>query len=157
MCVSTVTGELWALFAPLFLAAETAFVCLVGEYEKEDSFSSSFIIVSPVQGELFEEKERSWEAEKERRGRERGRERRKESAVFFFCLQESLSGLSMSSLVFSCTTDTPKQRYLFQFQDCQTYKPLVQKAFELDKNYSCEWGFTLTIVISLLFLKILEL
>lgn len=84
MCVSTVTGELWALFAPLFLAAETAFVCLVGEYEKEDSFSSSFIIVSPVQGELFEEKERSWEAEKERRGRERGRERRKESAVFFF-------------------------------------------------------------------------
>lgn len=57
---------------------------------------------------------------------------------YFFVSKESISGLSMSSLVLSCTADTPKKSYLFQFQNCQIYIPLVQKAFELDKNYSCE-------------------
>lgn len=72
-----------------------------------------------------------------------GGERKKEQkcsifCFFFFGLKESISGLSMSSLVLSCTADTPKQSYLLQFQNCQIYIPLVQKAFELDKNYSCE-------------------
>lgn len=155
MCVSTAIRELWAIFVHFFLAAEMAFVCLVREYQKEDSSSNSFIIVSPVQVDLFEEKERGWETEKEREGRRGEKEGKK--VQDFFCLKESISGLSMSSLVLSCTDDTPKQSYLFQFQNCQIYIPLVQKAFELDKNYSCEWSFTLSIVISFLFLRILEL
>lgn len=61
MCVSTVIGELWGIFAQLFLAAEMAFVCLVREYDNKDSSSNNFKIVSPVQGELFEEKERGWQ------------------------------------------------------------------------------------------------
>lgn len=72
--------------------------------------------------------------------------------VGFFCLKESIWGLSVLSLVLSCTPDTlSRVSYLFQFQNCQIYTPLVLKAFELDKNYSCEWGF-----INCYFLPLLE-
>lgn len=71
---------------------------------------------------------------------ERQREKRVERELyfFFFCLKESIWGLSVLSLVLSCRPDTlSRVSYLFQFQNCQIYSPLVPKAFELDKNYSC--------------------
>ena len=78
--------------------------------------------------------------------------------VVFFCLEESIWGLSVLSLVLSCMPDTlSRVSYLFQFQNCQIYTPLVPKAFELDKNYSCGWGFTLSIAIFFLSLRIREL
>lgn len=69
---------------------------------------------------------------------ERQKEKRVERQLYFFCLKESIWGLSVLSLVLSCTPDTlSRVSYLFQFQNCQIYIPLVPKAFELDKNYSC--------------------
>lgn len=81
---------------------------------------------------------------KERERQTEGERREGESCIF--CLKESISGLSVSSLVLSCTSDTPSRVTCFNFKTVRFIYHLFGKPLKLDKNYSCEGSFTLSIV-----------
>ena len=69
---------------------------------------------------------------RERQGEERT------LGVFFVCFKEGFSGLSMSSLVLSCTADTPSRVTCFNFQTVRFIYHLLGEPLKLGKNYSCQ-------------------